>query len=1232
MKKKTSINITYFLILMCFLTLMAIVGCLHNYSKEIVSELDSHVQSQMENDSLAIKNNLNGRIQTTLDELQFLSNGLMTYYDKIDHINLNKLMNAYNSSLTLDKVKLLHSTSLVSLLSDGDLSDEEHGLIDAYLSGSKVYYAETEPGQERIYLSEAIKENKNITGIISSVMTPDEFMASYLAPDYIGWESCYLVNDEFTVLSSLVADTVDSSISSYLSNLSDKEKQAFTDSSSHTFSCDGTTYYMVSAPSVVAGLSILSIIPKESALSDMVHVPSGSRSLYGTILLFIVLVLFFIMGSLLFLNLRTKRHQANLRLEKERYQTVFELTSGVLWEFDIKTKTLIKSDPDLGIQTGLAKTEDFGNYVLENSIILDEDIPIFEAFYQSLLEGEEHIHYELRAKDISGEYQWFELTATTIVNADKEPVVVIGQTVNINAKKKELEALRQLSDLDPLTKIPNRGCAGHTINELLSASDASLTHAFLLIDLDNFKSVNSLYGYVFGDALLLEFSTKLKKPFSHLNHVLSRFGGDEFILFLHDIPSTAYAKEQAENILQLLQDMFLQQDMAYTITACIGISLSPEHGEQFDVLLSNADTALFYAKQQGTNNYCIYDPSAMSPSSYIMQSQENLTRMNQKPFERSIIDSTIITNVVEILFDARDIKTSINMILSLVGNFYDLYYIAIFENMNNSSNMGKILYKWCIDPTIEIEIKNPISLSKLESVVEYNKHNNNLFYSTDREEQKRFNAFVYDFLEKHQIDGLLECGILENGTSQGYIGYTFKNPDRDWTQHEIDSISLITKILGGYLNRIRTEETAKRLQLIDPLTNAMNLSAFTETAYQLIGDHKENAYLIFYSDIDKFKLINDTYGYSEGDRILIEFASAMDSILQNDECFGRISGDRFVGLFNYNNPKLFLSKIKQLNDRMNRISKTETDFYRISIIIGLSPVQEGSHLSLSIDRADMARKSIIARHKSRYCFFNEAMKSNLMKQREIEDLMDDALEKEEFLVYYQPKVRLIDNEICGAEALVRWLQPEKGLIPPNDFIPIFEENKFILKLDLYVFEQVCKHLRKMLDQDKTIFPVSVNFSRLHLGNREILNQLQSIVTRYQVPTSYLELELTESALQENNAYMFSILKELHNMGFKISMDDFGSGLSSLNLLRTIPFDVVKLDKDFFHQETSTERERIVITNIVKMAQELHMKIVSEGVETKEQAAFLRSIHCDMAQGYLYAKPMPVDEYESTYYK
>lgn len=416
----------------------------------------------------------------------------------------------------------------------------------------------------------------------------------------------------------------------------------------------------------------------------------------------------------------------------------------------------------------------------------------------------------------------------------------------------------------------------------------------------------------------------------------------------------------------------------------------------------------------------------------------------------------------------------------------------------------------------------------------------------------------------------------------------------------------------------------------DTLTSAYNLFTFSEIAGKIVLENPDQRFIVVYTDLNNFKFINETYGYSQGDRVLIEFAKILSKTTGINEAFGRVTADRFVCLFKYENKRKILERLKLLNRNLNRIKKTDTDNFKLSIRFGLCLIKNSDNMSTNIDRANLARKGIRNHHKSTCAFYNESMKSSLVRQKEIEDVMEDALKSNEFLIYYQPKFNLETDTICGAEALVRWEKTGEGLLPPGEFIPIFEENRFIISLDFFVFEEVCKHINRLLAEQKKVVPISINFSRIHLITASSVPRIKEIIEEYQVPPQLLEVELTESALVENDHSLLSFVDELHSLGLKLSMDDFGSGLSSLNLLRTIPFDVIKLDKDFFQEGTSTDRERVVITNVVKMVKELNMSIISEGVETEEQAHFLRDIKCSMAQGYLFAKPMPSDEFERRY--
>lgn len=959
--------------------------------------------------------------------------------------------------------------------------------------------------------------------------------------------------------------------------------------------------------------------------------PSNPAQLDSAQLIFFVFLLLLLLIIICIALIKILKAEEQVLIEKERFRCVFELTDGVIWEYNYKIDTLTKSDPDIGIHTGFTTTKNFINIYLKEGIIHPDDTDLFLKFSKDLQDGKNNIIYELRGKDLSGEYKWFELTARIIKDKKGKPILAVGQTTNIDSRKQAIESFKSSNELDHLTKITNRKTAKKIINNLLTTETTSQMHGILLLDIDSFETINKTYGTVFGDALLIELATKLTKYYEKSCNVVCRVGGDEFLLFLSNIPSIDYMEEEATSILNVLSDIIIRSDKLTNISGCIGMATYPTHGHDFDTLLKNADSALYYAKQQGPNHILMYDISYMHMKQY-MSFTPKLDPDSSYPLsDRTIIDAGIIASTIEILFDAKEIEPSINMMLSLIGHYYNLLYINIIE-YSGSTTFGHITYEWSSDNQITNDASYEINGDALSKLIDLMNKNDSIFYSNEKKELSFLKTDLFTYLDRYNLTGIANCAFAESGSLEGHIGYFYNKPNRIWKSHEINSLVLISKIISGYLVKLRTQQKAERIECTDPLTGSYNLITFTNMASTIIKNHPENQYIIMYSDIDKFKLINENYGYSEGDRILIVFANTLKELLYEEETFGRVNADKFIALMRYNNPYDFLRRIKILNKKMNSINKTDSDHYRLSIIMGLYLVTDYSNMSLNIDRANLARKSIIGRHKSKYAFFNESMKSNLLRQHEIEDLMEDALQNKEFEIYYQPKVYLDTNEICSAEALVRWNHPDKGLLPPSEFIPIFEENHFILKLDFYVFDHVCAHIRKLLNQEKRVYPISVNFSRVHLTTRDFITNLLAIIKKYQIPTNLLELELTETALSNDNSYMITILNKLHQLGFKLSMDDFGSGLSSLNLLRQLPFDILKLDKDFLQQGSATNRERIVIKNIVKMAKELHMDIVSEGVETEEQAQFLRSIECNMAQGYLFDRPMPEIEFEKKYYE
>jgi diguanylate cyclase (GGDEF)-like protein len=467
------------------------------------------------------------------------------------------------------------------------------------------------------------------------------------------------------------------------------------------------------------------------------------------------------------------------------------------------------------------------------------------------------------------------------------------------------------------------------------------------------------------------------------------------------------------------------------------------------------------------------------------------------------------------------------------------------------------------------------------------------------------------------------------GTYKGYIFANINKNNQALEKHEIDTIAFLSKIIGGYIRKLRSEEKARLVSKFDLLTESYNLSSFTEEGEKILRKENYDHFALLYLDLNKFKQINETYGYSQGDKVLTELTKRVKRILKTNEILGRVIADRFVLLLHYETEAELTSRIEQCLEEFKSIPQTQKDYYNLSLIIGVYFIEENDKMTVAIDRANIARKSIIERHRNNYAFFDIGMKSHLMKRQEIENIMEKALVDQEFTVYYQPKFNLVTGDICGAEALVRWMHKE-GIIYPNDFIPTFEENGFIIEIDYYVFEQVCMKLRDLIDNNFKVVPISVNFSRLHFKKNNLVSKLREIITKYDISPDLIEIEITESAIVDQCDYLLSSLDEIQNIGLRLSMDDFGSGMSSLNALRTLPFDILKLDKNFFRTGSTTERERVVISNVVNMARDLNMDIISEGVETQEQATFLRSIGCEYAQGYLFAKPMPAVEFVNKY--
>ncbi|MEJ8553865.1 putative bifunctional diguanylate cyclase/phosphodiesterase [Tepidibacter sp. Z1-5] len=442
-------------------------------------------------------------------------------------------------------------------------------------------------------------------------------------------------------------------------------------------------------------------------------------------------------------------------------------------------------------------------------------------------------------------------------------------------------------------------------------------------------------------------------------------------------------------------------------------------------------------------------------------------------------------------------------------------------------------------------------------------------------------------------------------------------------------------IVYGFYKTIEEKNTFLKelnyLAFSDPLTNLLNIRSLeNKMKLDIEKASKNNTKLgILFIDLDKFKLINDSLGHSAGNYILKEVANRLKLISRQNDTIARLSGDEFI---------LILNDINQLNEIKNIVRKIikifkapfilkETKF-TISCSIGISVFPDnGNDVETLFKHSDIAMYKAKENHGNTYEFYNYKMSEQMDRNFETEHRLNIALEKKEFILHYQPKVDIKTNEITGLEALVRWKHPEKGLVYPNDFIPIAEETGLIRNLDEHILQLSCLQIKEWLNKGLNPPNISVNISGKTFHENDFVDRLEYILENTGVKSKSISIEITETAAIKDKKYTYEILEQIRSKGIKILLDDFGKGYSSLSYLKEFPIDVLKIDKSFVDNICSNNIDSSITKVIIDMAKALNLKVLAEGVETEDQLRLLDNFNCEEYQGYLFSKPIDADEIE-----
>lgn len=442
-------------------------------------------------------------------------------------------------------------------------------------------------------------------------------------------------------------------------------------------------------------------------------------------------------------------------------------------------------------------------------------------------------------------------------------------------------------------------------------------------------------------------------------------------------------------------------------------------------------------------------------------------------------------------------------------------------------------------------------------------------------------------------------------------------------------INIIIVGISIYIDISNQKQNRKlyKTAYVDPITKLGNEAYFRENGSIFLEEQEKNKYIITV-DINKFKALNNIYGYETCNSILKALGNKLTKILPTDNITCRISNDVFASIFVYE------KNIKRLLDKVytnaSNLKVGDISIY-VNLSIGAYKISsEDKDINKVLNKSYTARSKNKGLYNENYYIFDEVLENKLNEEQKIESYMENALKNKEFKIVYQPKVFTQTGKIRGAEALVRWERDGK-IIQPGNFIPLFERNKFIVKLDLYIFEQVCKDMQSWKEKYNFEPNISINVSKEHFVNENFIEEYVKISDKYSIKRSQIDLEITESATIDENIDTLKILNSIKEKGYTISIDDFGTGYSSLSMLQNMPIDLIKIDKVFV-DKADLNSDRNIINFIMLLAKRLDVKTIVEGVETEEQVEFIRKLECDIIQGYYYSKPLSKADFEDYFNK
>ena len=906
-----------------------------------------------------------------------------------------------------------------------------------------------------------------------------------------------------------------------------------------------------------------------------------------------------------------------------KYAILMKTNAAVIFEYDPDADVMRLFDVDYHL------THEIGNYMdymTSSPRVSPSDRRKLAEYFREMKGG----MLEMEATDNHGRKCRKVLNGVPVTDDETGARYLLGMQRDVTAEKERELIYRDRASRDSLTMLYNHSYGKEQITEYLEHKNPYDSCGLMVVDIDYFKSVNDVYGHLFGDKVLIHFSVLLSGCCKS-EDVVMRAGGDEFVILFKNITHNALVK-RAMDLVEGVQGLRFEEN-DYTPTCSIGVCYLPENvsGYTYDQLFQNADWALYQAKERGRNRYVFCDN--------LRRFEENQqdSHSHRPNIDARYFQNDVVATAFEVFEKIGSFEAAMELLLEIIGIRFQLDRISVIR-ADIREKAASRQYQWTAEGVEEV-LQNKGDFAKEDFLTLFHSYDEYGTTVLNYDDMEMYSQSAKELLMQGGAKTVLYAAMYCEGHYVGAISYVVCEAKRYWSRSRKRQISEITRVISANLAKKQVLNTSNSssimMQEYDYLTGLLSFSRFREEVERIIIGGYANPCAMIYSDFENFKYYNQKYGYAAGDQLLKEFTSYVISCMEQTEniYFTRVVSDQFL-LFTPIATDIadFENSIRERNEEFIRRQSVIRPECRLRIRSGIYQVTDGCEsASVAIDAANFARKRVRKYQQDSVVIYNEAMGVKQNQDNEVISCMDEALNKGQFKIYLQPKFALRDNSIIGAEALIRWEREDGNILTPDIFVPLYEANGRITDLDFYVFEQVAAFFARNQTLGRKLYPISVNASILHASDPDTVRKYREILDSYHVDPSLVEIELTETAtvLEYDNAKR--LFQQLQEMGMHTAMDDFGAGYSVLNMVIDIPVNTVKLDRVFINNCGSSEKGIFFLKQLIGMIKGMGYQVVCEGVETKEQADILKEAGCEFGQGYLISRPVPIEKFEEIVY-